>query len=216
MKRTRTKTIQITHPLSANSLNAVPLTTSFEVDEDIAELVLLLNKKGFFTAACCSGHAEEGYQGWYIAFNYLPSWKNNLLKKITSGVSNLQIESTYKFYMAYQKNNERLHLTIEFDDEDMLNMGNWKKYLGTNDINILRGPEERLTFRSVIDSDFFNRYNVYGKTSYTEAEIEHFYHDYSLNKSHENQIIVSRLIRQLSEEVNKLQDEVELEIKCLN
>ena len=95
----------------------------------------------------------------------------------------------------------------------MLNMEKWKKHLGTNDIYILRDLEEALTFRSVIDSDFINRYNAYEITS---EEIELYcYHDYSLNKSHENQIIVSRLIRQLTEEVNKLQDEVGLEIKYI-
>ena len=206
MRKARTKTLQITRPF---------LTMSFEVDEDIAELVLLLNKKGFYTNGCCSGHAEEGYFGWYIGFNYLPSSKNDLLKKIASGVSDLQIESGYKLYMSYQKENERHHLHIEFDDEDMLNMEKWKKYLGTylgtNDISLV-GPEERLLFRSVIDSDFLNRY---GEVA-SEEEAEQCYRDYSLNKGHENQIIVSRLIRQLSEEVNKLPDEVGVEVEFIN
>lgn len=31
----------------------------FEVDEDIAETISLLNKKGYYTKYCCSGHAKD-------------------------------------------------------------------------------------------------------------------------------------------------------------
>jgi len=30
----------------------------FEVDDDIAEVISILNKKGYFTNACCSGHHD--------------------------------------------------------------------------------------------------------------------------------------------------------------
>lgn len=31
----------------------------FEVDEDIAETISILNKKGYYTKACCSGHIKD-------------------------------------------------------------------------------------------------------------------------------------------------------------
>ena len=31
----------------------------FEVDEDIAETISILNKKGYYTKYCCSGHVKD-------------------------------------------------------------------------------------------------------------------------------------------------------------
>ena len=31
----------------------------FEVDEDIADIISILNKKGYYTKFCCSGHAKD-------------------------------------------------------------------------------------------------------------------------------------------------------------
>ena len=31
----------------------------FEVDEDISQTISILNKKGYYTKYCCSGHAKD-------------------------------------------------------------------------------------------------------------------------------------------------------------
>ena len=40
----------------------------FEVDELMIMPIKILNKKGYKTQFCCSGHIDRGYCGGYIAF----------------------------------------------------------------------------------------------------------------------------------------------------
>jgi len=59
-----------------------------EIDEEIADLILELNEKGYRTDACCAGHIEEGYStdpmsfvNLYISFDrrYMPKGRSHIL-----------------------------------------------------------------------------------------------------------------------------------------
>ena len=40
-----------------------------EIDEGMFEIIILLNKKGYRTITCCSGHDYEDNSDGYILFN---------------------------------------------------------------------------------------------------------------------------------------------------
>lgn len=74
----------------------------FEVDEDIAEAISILNKKGYYTKFCCSGHVKE--PRLYEMYNR----KNNILYKdsylghvVNKNDDNYDILMPYTFTAAY-------------------------------------------------------------------------------------------------------------------
>lgn len=46
----------------------------FEIDELMIKPIQILNKKGYKTKYCCSGHSYEKYPSPYIMFNFIPSY----------------------------------------------------------------------------------------------------------------------------------------------
>ena len=43
----------------------------FEIDELMIEPIRILNKKGYTTRFCCSGHVYESFKSSYISFHHL-------------------------------------------------------------------------------------------------------------------------------------------------
>ena len=48
-----------------------PVENGFEVDDLIAPAVSILNKKGYRTAFCCSGHSDAGH---HLELAYISFW----------------------------------------------------------------------------------------------------------------------------------------------
>ena len=53
-------------------MHRLPSGSCFEVDDFIAPAISILNQKGYLTAFCCSGHAEDPHDPElaYIAFEF--------------------------------------------------------------------------------------------------------------------------------------------------
>lgn len=60
------------------------------VDILMADVITMLNKHGFYTAFCCSGHYfEDGHKSWYIKFQQLPERKVVYLEALAKCVPKL-------------------------------------------------------------------------------------------------------------------------------
>lgn len=60
------------------------------VDILMADVITMLNKHGFYTAFCCSGHYDEdGHKSWYIKFQQLPERKVVYLEALAKCVHKL-------------------------------------------------------------------------------------------------------------------------------
>ena len=67
------------------------------VDCCIADLIVKLNKKGFYTEYCCSGHEEDAFMSMYIKFNPIDSKHESLIRTfINNYVDELYVEDDYE------------------------------------------------------------------------------------------------------------------------
>ena len=67
------------------------------VDCCIADLIVKLNKKGFYTEYCCSGHEEDAFMTMYIKFNPMDSKHESLIRTfINNYVDALYVEDDYE------------------------------------------------------------------------------------------------------------------------
>jgi len=70
---------------------------TISVDCCIADLIIKLNKKGFYTEYCCSGHEEDAFLSMYIKFYPMDSIHESILRIfVTNYVDELYIEDNYE------------------------------------------------------------------------------------------------------------------------
>lgn len=127
----------------------------FEVDEYIAEAISILNKKGYYTKYCCSGHTFD--DGRYITFTFdVPYYDGYLSEaflddsiKLDDFINKLEFVSALndggsKLYM-YNKVNEM------FGDEDFYTLV-CNSYAGIKDIFVAKNIDS-LTDKCIIKID---------------------------------------------------------------
>jgi hypothetical protein len=70
---------------------------TISVDCCIADLIIKLNKKGFYTEYCCSGHEEDAFLSMYIKFYPMDSIHESILRIfVTNYVDELYVEDNYE------------------------------------------------------------------------------------------------------------------------
>lgn len=101
--------------------------TTFICDDKIAPYIIELNRKGYTTDYCCSGHSDKGelVREPYISFTRIPSMK---LKKLGTPPNNW----TYYYqenYLLMRRNYTREELDIftidQMIDKSMQELSNW-------------------------------------------------------------------------------------------
>lgn len=68
---------------------------AIELDCYIADLIVALNNKQFYTEYCCSGHMEDAFMGFYIKFYPMDSVYEWIIRAFVSSISDLYIEDNY-------------------------------------------------------------------------------------------------------------------------
>lgn len=107
----------------------------FEVDEDIADTILILNKKGYYTKFCCSGHVKdprihEIYKNESILENkdnkigYMVNIKKDtcdMLMPYTKTSIYVMFDKDYNFEIlpsGFKKNENTIEMFINYYEED--------------------------------------------------------------------------------------------------
>ena len=114
-----------------------------EIDENIAEIISILNKKGYRTMFCCGGHiyVENIRQGYvpnlYISFNKYNSVLSNIdFVKLGANWSWTKSNATLRYFMKEAKQYKGKIIT-QSDIEDM-------QVILNNQVNILKEYVKKL------------------------------------------------------------------------
>jgi hypothetical protein len=82
------------------------------VDEEIAWYIFKLNKSGFKTRFCCSGHAIENYSGFYICFEST----HNELKEYFKNTKDIKVLTLSTNVYGYLYGDRSLMVSIPVSD----------------------------------------------------------------------------------------------------
>ncbi len=104
-----------------------------QVDELIADAIILLWKKGYKSLACCSGHVYEKSFQCYIAFNvFYPKLKKNLPKNFKWEENTYKksfIKCTIERFMRDEWSDYSFKKKIKIIYESNLELNKWVKKL---------------------------------------------------------------------------------------
>lgn len=88
-----------------------------ELDCFIADLIVALNEKQFYTEYCCSGHIEDAFMGMYIKFYPMDKIYENIIRAIISRIPEFYIEENYEMSCNCETSNHYIQLSDPTPEE---------------------------------------------------------------------------------------------------
>lgn len=88
-----------------------------ELDCYIADLIVHLNDKQFYTEYCCSGHNDDAFMGMYIKFYPMDEIYENTLRTLISAIPEFYIEEYYELSTDISISSNYIQLTDPTDLE---------------------------------------------------------------------------------------------------
>lgn len=147
-----------------------------EIDERMAPIISILNRKGYFTYASCSGHLEVYTEDNKDIFNYYPglyiAFKCNMQEEFKR-LQKISLQKFYKiFSMEYEYNPGREVIDYSTNEES-----NTDGLQDVTEISIIRiSYDERYRLKKLLKHDtetniyfYYNMLNLYHRLLYRWA-----------------------------------------------